>query len=98
MRCFFVLLLSVSIANGLDLTHDEHKRHWQEWKSFYGKSYKSDILDTAHFAVWKNNLEVRKSIYFTKITDLIYSCGGNPVPIQLLDARETYGTDDHPYF
>lgn len=58
MRCFFVFLLSVSIANGLDLTHDEYKRHWQEWKSFYGKSYKSDILDTGHFAVWKNNLEL----------------------------------------
>ncbi|XP_020631226.1 cathepsin L1-like [Orbicella faveolata] len=57
MRCFYFFLLSVSLASSLNLTHEEYKRYWQEWKSFYGKSYKSDILDQAHFIVWKNNLE-----------------------------------------
>lgn len=64
MRCFYAFLLSISIANGLDLTHEEYKRYWQEWKSFYGKSYESDVLDNAHFAVWKNNLEVTKFLFF----------------------------------
>lgn len=62
MRCFyalfFVVLLYVSKANGLDLTPDEYSQHWHEWKSFYGKTYESDVLESAHFAVWKNNLEV----------------------------------------
>jgi len=57
MRSFLVFFLSISIAKSLDLTHEEYKRYWQEWKSFYGKSYESDILDKAHFAVWKNNLQ-----------------------------------------
>ena len=91
MRCFYVFLLSVSIASGLDLTHDDYKRYWQEWKSYYGKSYKSDILDKVHFAVWKNNLEVSK-FYFTKITGLIYSHVGNPVPPPQLGSKETQGT------
>ena len=79
MRCFYVFLLSVSIASGLDLTHEDYKRYWQEWKSFYGKSYKSDLLDNVHFAVWKDNLKVSK-FYFAKIADLIYNRAGNPVP------------------
>ena len=66
MRCFLVFFLSVSIVKSLDLTHEEYKRYWQEWKSFYGKSYESDILDKAHFAVWKNNLQVSR-FYSSKI-------------------------------
>lgn len=65
MRCFYFFLLSVSLASSLNLTHEEYKRYWQEWKSFYGKSYKSDILDQAHFIVWKNNLEVSR-FYFQR--------------------------------
>ncbi|KAL9976055.1 hypothetical protein ACROYT_G013290 [Oculina patagonica] len=58
MRCFYAFLLCVSIANGLDLTAEEYERHWQAWKSFYGKTYESDVSDNLHFTVWKNNLEL----------------------------------------
>lgn len=59
MRCSYALvLLCVSLANGLDLTAEEYKRHWQEWKSFYGKTYESEDVDNANFDVWMNNLKV----------------------------------------
>ena len=59
MRCFYAFLLCVSIANGFDLTSAKYKQHWQEWKSFYGKTYESEAQDVARYAVWKNNLQVR---------------------------------------
>lgn len=58
MKCFVALLLCVSIANGVDLTIEEYRQHWQEWKTFYGKTYESEDINSARFAVWKENLKV----------------------------------------
>ena len=52
-------LLCASIANGIDLTSGKYEQHWQQWKSFYGKTYESEVQDIARFAVWKNNLQIR---------------------------------------
>ena len=86
-----VFFLSVSIVKSLDLTHEEYKRYWQEWKSFYGKSYESDILDKAHFAVWKTNLQVSR-FYSSKIIGNLASILAVLV-FHLLNTRETQGTE-----
>jgi len=49
--------MCVAMANAIELTLDEYKQHWQEWKSFYGKTYESEAVNSARFAVWKNNLK-----------------------------------------
>lgn len=58
MKCFLVLLMCVSMAKGIDLTIEECKKHWEEWKSFYDKNYNSDVEQVERFAIWLDNLKV----------------------------------------
>ena len=64
MKCFLALLLLCvnSVAKEIDLTFEEYKQHWQEWKSFYGKSYESEAENTARFSVWRENLKVTSNL------------------------------------
>lgn len=64
MKCFLALLLLCvnSVAKDIDLTFEEYKQHWQEWKSFYGKTYESEAEKTARFSVWRENLKVTSNL------------------------------------
>ena len=53
----FLLWLSVQV-NGMKLTSDQYEHYWQEWKSFYGKSYRSVAEEITRFALWKDNVKV----------------------------------------
>ena len=64
MKCFITILMCVAMADAIELTLEEYKQHWQEWKSFYGKTYESEAVNSARFAVWKNNLKVNIYCWF----------------------------------
>lgn len=75
MKVVVAFVLCVSVASCAVLQFDDYKEQWQAWKTFHGKQYETDTQEAARYAIWRDNLRVRKLKMLHKFSAWEINCG-----------------------